>query len=238
MPQNQLKPAIQRKHCGLLSCGMSAAWQHPASYSPSYREKIRNLKLKVLLHPPYSPYLAPSDLHFFWPLKDATHGHNFRSNVIGWHNNQKIPYPDNLGLSGMLEKVCRTWWGWHWKLMSLSVSIFALYQLYNFSSFHLNDPCRGQWPVNIRWVRMMYVWASNQAALLVWVYSINGRCIQGCCIGGVTGMSRKPECTISWFNKHLHNQRVAGCHSFVDIRTLCWLCILVYVATSWTDLII
>ena len=62
--------------------------------------------------------------------------------------------------------------------------------------------------------------------------------MQECCIGGMTGISRKPECSISWFIKHIHNQRVAGCHSFVDIRTLCWLCILVYVATSWTDIII
>ena len=30
------------------------------------------------------------------------------------------------------------------------VSIFALYHLYNFSGFHLNDLYSGQWPVNIR----------------------------------------------------------------------------------------
>jgi len=56
-------------------------------------EQILDLKLEVLPHPPYSPYLAPSDLNLFWPLKDNTCGHNFRSNVTGWHNSQKSPSP-------------------------------------------------------------------------------------------------------------------------------------------------
>jgi transposase len=33
----------------------------------------------MLPHPPYSPDLAPSDFHLFWPLKDALRGRHFRS---------------------------------------------------------------------------------------------------------------------------------------------------------------
>jgi hypothetical protein len=45
-------------------------------------KQIQDLKLEVLHHPPYSPPdLTPSDLHLFRPLKDTTHGHNFKSDV-------------------------------------------------------------------------------------------------------------------------------------------------------------
>jgi hypothetical protein len=160
--------AIQRKHCGLLSCGMCPQHDNAQPHTAAHTMKqIQDLKLEVLPHPLYSPCLASSDLHFFWPLKDATHEHNFRSNVTGWHNNQKTPFPNSLGLSGML-KVCRTWWGWHWRFMSLSLSVFTIYHFYNFSGVHFNYSCSDQWPVNIKWVRMICVWASNQAALLVW----------------------------------------------------------------------
>jgi hypothetical protein len=42
-------------------------------------KQIQDLKLEVLPHPPYSPDLAPSDFHLFWPLKDALRGCHFRS---------------------------------------------------------------------------------------------------------------------------------------------------------------
>jgi hypothetical protein len=42
-------------------------------------KQIQDLKLEVLPHPPYSPDLAPSDFHLFWPLKDALHAHHFKS---------------------------------------------------------------------------------------------------------------------------------------------------------------
>jgi hypothetical protein len=112
MLQNQLKPAIKRKHCGLLSYGMCLQHDNAQPHTtPHTVKQIQDLKLEVLSHPPYSPYLKPSDLYFFWLLKDATHRHNFKLNVTGWHNDQKTPSSNNLGLSGMLEKVCRTWWG-------------------------------------------------------------------------------------------------------------------------------
>jgi hypothetical protein len=42
--------------------------------------------------------------------------------------------------------------------------------------------------------------------------------------------------SINWFIQHLQGQRIASYHSFLDITTLCLMCILVYIiATSWTD---
>jgi hypothetical protein len=42
-------------------------------------KQIQDLKLEVLLHPPYSPDLVPSDFHLFWSLEDALRGCHFRS---------------------------------------------------------------------------------------------------------------------------------------------------------------
>jgi len=42
-------------------------------------EKIQDLKLEALPHPPYSPNFAPCDFNFFSPLKDAIHGCHFPS---------------------------------------------------------------------------------------------------------------------------------------------------------------
>jgi hypothetical protein len=42
-------------------------------------KQIKDLKLEVLTHPPYSPDLAPSDFHHFWPLKYSLRGCHFRS---------------------------------------------------------------------------------------------------------------------------------------------------------------
>jgi hypothetical protein len=42
-------------------------------------EASSELRWTVLPHPPYRPYLAPSDFHLFGALKDATRGTNFGS---------------------------------------------------------------------------------------------------------------------------------------------------------------
>jgi histone-lysine N-methyltransferase SETMAR len=41
------------------------------------REATATMEWIVLLHPPYSPDLAPSDFHLFDPLKDALRGRRF-----------------------------------------------------------------------------------------------------------------------------------------------------------------
>jgi histone-lysine N-methyltransferase SETMAR len=43
------------------------------------KEKLEELKLNLLPHPPYSPDLAPSDFYLFSPLKSALHGKKFNS---------------------------------------------------------------------------------------------------------------------------------------------------------------
>jgi histone-lysine N-methyltransferase SETMAR len=44
-------------------------------------DTIQKLKLYILPHPPYSPDLAPSDYHFFNPLKKHVGGKSFRNNA-------------------------------------------------------------------------------------------------------------------------------------------------------------
>jgi hypothetical protein len=41
---------------------------------------LLKLKWDVLLHPPYSPDLAPSDYHLFGPMKRFLGGKRFRKN--------------------------------------------------------------------------------------------------------------------------------------------------------------
>ncbi|GFG29811.1 hypothetical protein Cfor_02784, partial [Coptotermes formosanus] len=42
-------------------------------------KQIQDLKLGMLHHTAYSPDLALSGFHLFWPLKDALRGRHFRS---------------------------------------------------------------------------------------------------------------------------------------------------------------
>jgi histone-lysine N-methyltransferase SETMAR len=39
---------------------------------------IEELRFECIQHPPYSPDIAPSDFHFFGPLKNALSGKQFR----------------------------------------------------------------------------------------------------------------------------------------------------------------
>ena len=43
------------------------------------RQKLLQLGWEVLIHPPYSPDIAPSDFHFFQSLQNALNGKNFNS---------------------------------------------------------------------------------------------------------------------------------------------------------------
>jgi histone-lysine N-methyltransferase SETMAR len=80
MLRDKLKPAIRTKNRELLSKGVAllhdSARPHTAAHTV---ETLRHLNMDVLEHPPYSPYLAPSDYHFSGPLKDALRGRHFAS---------------------------------------------------------------------------------------------------------------------------------------------------------------
>ena len=43
------------------------------------RQKLLHLDWEVLIHPPYSPDIAPSDFPFFWSLQNSLNGKNFNS---------------------------------------------------------------------------------------------------------------------------------------------------------------
>ena len=77
--RDNLKPAVRQKQHGLLTTGVSLlhdnARPHTATATVS---TIEELRFECIPHPPYSPYLAPSDFHAFGPLKDAQSGTQFR----------------------------------------------------------------------------------------------------------------------------------------------------------------
>ena len=43
------------------------------------RQKLLQLGWEVLIHPPYSPDIAPLDFHFFRSLQNSLNGKNFNS---------------------------------------------------------------------------------------------------------------------------------------------------------------
>jgi hypothetical protein len=60
MLQNQLRPAISRKDCDLLSSGACLLHDNTRPHTARHTVKqIQDLKLEVLPHPPYSPDLGP-----------------------------------------------------------------------------------------------------------------------------------------------------------------------------------
>ena len=71
---------MKSKRRGLLSSGVLL--QHDNARPHTARTTvatITDLHFECLLHPPYSPDLAPSDFHMFGSLKEATGRKKFRS---------------------------------------------------------------------------------------------------------------------------------------------------------------
>jgi hypothetical protein len=54
----------------------------------------------MMEHPPYRPYLAPSDFHMFGPIKEALRGRRFSSDeeIIGAVQNLLKTKPKNFFL--------------------------------------------------------------------------------------------------------------------------------------------
>ena len=62
------------------------------------REVISSFTWTTILHPPYSPDLAPSDFHLFGPLKESLRGRHFSSDkevktaVRKWLKTQPVEF--------------------------------------------------------------------------------------------------------------------------------------------------
>ena len=80
MLTDRLKPAIRSKRRGLLSKGVVLLHDNARPHTAAHTvETLCKLKFEVMVQPPYSPDLAPSDYHLFGPLKEALRGRRFTS---------------------------------------------------------------------------------------------------------------------------------------------------------------
>jgi len=78
--KNHLHPAIKSKQRGLLSTGVMLQHDNARPHTAcSTVAAIQDLSFECLPHLLYSPDLAPSDFHFFGPLKEAMGSKSFRS---------------------------------------------------------------------------------------------------------------------------------------------------------------
>jgi len=79
--------------------------------SAATRDAIQHLDFSVLPHPPYSPDLAPSDLHLFPKLKEHLKGQHLscdeevKSAVRKWFQKQNIDF-----FKGRFQKLVQHWW--------------------------------------------------------------------------------------------------------------------------------
>jgi histone-lysine N-methyltransferase SETMAR len=74
----KLRDAIRRKRPGQLARGVMLHHGKARPHTPgATHERIRELQWELLEHPPYSPALAPIDLHLFGPLKKHLGGKGF-----------------------------------------------------------------------------------------------------------------------------------------------------------------
>ena len=78
---DQLKAALDEKHPELVNRKRIIFHQDNARLHVSLmtRQKLLQFGWEVLIHPPYSPDIAPSDFHLFWSLQNSLNGKNFNS---------------------------------------------------------------------------------------------------------------------------------------------------------------
>jgi histone-lysine N-methyltransferase SETMAR len=75
---NELKPAIRSKPRRLISKRVLLLHDNARPHTAAHTvDTLRAMKFEVLKHPPYSPDLAPSDIHLFGPLKGHLLGQKF-----------------------------------------------------------------------------------------------------------------------------------------------------------------
>ena len=78
---DQLKAALDERHRELVNGKHIIFHQDNARPHVSLmtRQKLLKLGWEVLIHPPYSPDIAPSDFHLFRSLQNSLNGKNFNS---------------------------------------------------------------------------------------------------------------------------------------------------------------
>ncbi|CAD6999607.1 unnamed protein product [Ceratitis capitata] len=78
---SRLKAALIKKRSSLISRGGFVFHQENARPYKSLvtRQKHRELGWEVLMHPPYSPNLAPSDYHLFLSMANAVNDEKLAS---------------------------------------------------------------------------------------------------------------------------------------------------------------
>jgi len=76
----KLREELKSKHRGKLRCGVLLLHDNaPAHTSASATSAVAKCGDELLLHPPYSPDLAPSDICLFPVLKEHLSGTHFSS---------------------------------------------------------------------------------------------------------------------------------------------------------------
>ena len=78
---DQLKATLDKKSPELVNRKLIMFHQDNARLHVSLmmRQKLLQLGGEVLIHPPYSTDIAPSDFHVFWSLQNSLNGKNFNS---------------------------------------------------------------------------------------------------------------------------------------------------------------
>ena len=78
---DQMKAALDEKHPEFVNRKRIIFHQDNARPHVCLmtRQKLLQLGWEVLIHPPYSPDIAPLDFHLFWPLQNSVNEKNFNS---------------------------------------------------------------------------------------------------------------------------------------------------------------
>ena len=78
---DQLKATLNKKHPELVNrkCIIFHQYNARPRVSLMTRQKLLQVGSEVLIHPPYSPDIVPSDFHFFQSLQNSLNGKTFNS---------------------------------------------------------------------------------------------------------------------------------------------------------------
>lgn len=131
---------------------MSAAWQRPTSYSPSYGETDSGFKIGGVTPPAilarfgtrrFAPLLAPKKAVQVAVISCQMRRRSKRAWLSGTAT-KRLLLPRKLYPSGTLWDVCRTWWGLAKDCCHCAVSVFAVHYFihffrFPFSFFRLNS---------------------------------------------------------------------------------------------------